>query len=299
MPPLPIRGFQIHLTHYDHDWWLRKDHEIPFDIDTGLRIVSAMGDAGLNLLAIDCADAVEYASHPELRRHYTQPMRILSELADAAHARGIETMPVLGFAQSDYYHGNDWFRPHNEQSDTPHYWKAAFELIDELIEAARPRRFFNIGMDEDHWRTRTQYVDAVATLRAGLTERGLRAVMWNMSAQHLRNARAPLGVVAEKALDAEPDLPRDVVQVFVDWSCNPILDVGGIQRIVRAGFEIWGNPGPQLDQNRMLVEALQENGGSGMLFTRWIPCIQANLDEILSYVRGVGAICALAAGSNR
>jgi len=117
MPQLPIRGFQIHLTHYDHDWFQRKSQEIPFDLSIGLEIISAMADVGLNLLVIDCADAVEYTSHPELRRHYTQPMSVLSALAAHAHERGIETVPALNFGQSGYYHSNDWFRPHNANPD--------------------------------------------------------------------------------------------------------------------------------------------------------------------------------------
>jgi hypothetical protein len=286
MAELPVRGFQIHITHYDHEWWQNKDQETPFDLDTGRAIIATMAAAGLNLLVIDCADGVEYGSHPELGRPYTQPMSVLCELVTLARDHGIETVPLLNFAQSGYYHGNDWFRPHNAHLDSKEYWTPAFEVMDELIDVVRPRRFFHIGMDEDHWRSRKQYADAVERLRERINSRVLRTVMWNMSTVGGRVA-----VCAEKIRAAEPAIARDVVQVMVDWKRN--VDVASMHRIVGQGFELWGNPGPELAQNRTMVRALQQNGGQGVLFTRWIPCTKDNREELLGYVRQAGAVSTL------
>ena len=49
---LPIRGFLIHVTHYDGKWIADKPKEKPFDLKLGLDIVDAMAEADMNLLVI-------------------------------------------------------------------------------------------------------------------------------------------------------------------------------------------------------------------------------------------------------
>ncbi|MFO7918977.1 MAG: hypothetical protein R6V13_12965, partial [Anaerolineae bacterium] len=131
--PLPVRGFLMHITHYDPSWYAEKDAETPFDPALGLDVIKAMAKVDLNLLVIDCADGVAYASHPELRRGYTVPLSTLADLAEAARERDIEVVPKLNFSQSHYHHHNDWFRPYHELFDNEEYWQRAFQLIDELI----------------------------------------------------------------------------------------------------------------------------------------------------------------------
>ena len=74
---LPVRGFLIHVSHYDPIWFANKDREKPFDVDVALELIDAMAETGLNLLVVDCSDGVKYSSHPELARHYTVPMTAL------------------------------------------------------------------------------------------------------------------------------------------------------------------------------------------------------------------------------
>ena len=40
---LPIRGFLIHITHYDPVWWAGKARERPFDLNVGLEVTAAAG----------------------------------------------------------------------------------------------------------------------------------------------------------------------------------------------------------------------------------------------------------------
>ncbi len=178
---IPVRGFLIHITHYDPPWYKRKSREKPFDLDVGLEIVDTMSEVGLNLLVIDCADGVRYKSHPELARKYTVPMSHLEKLVNRAEERGIEIVPKLNFSQSRYHRHNDWFRPHKNLFDNDEYWRIAFEIIDEIIQTCHPRRYFHIGMDEDHDRAHSQYIEAILKLQSGLKERGLRTVIWNDS----------------------------------------------------------------------------------------------------------------------
>ena len=97
-----------------------------------------MSEVGLNLLVIDCADGIEYKSHPELVREYTVPMAHLEKLVNCVQEQGIEIIPKLDFSQSRYYRHNDWFTPYNELFDNNEYWRIAFEIIDEIIEMCHP-----------------------------------------------------------------------------------------------------------------------------------------------------------------
>ena len=164
---LPVRGYLLHITHYDPRWYEAKENEQPFDLDVGLAVVDAMAEAAMNLLVVDCADGVTYASHSELVRPYSVPMATFEALLARANERGIEVVPKLNFSQSGLHHHNDWFRPHNQLFDNDEYWRLAFEVIDELVEVASPPRFFHVGMDEDHWRSYDQYVAAIERLAQG------------------------------------------------------------------------------------------------------------------------------------
>jgi hypothetical protein len=282
---IPIRGFLIHITHYDPKWYAAKADEQPFDLNVGLELVDAMAEAGLNLLIIDCADGVRYESHPELARHYSVPMDHLETLVRRARANNIEVVPKLNFAQSHYHRHNDWFRPHNALFDNDEYWRLAFELIDELIEVCQPRRFFHIGMDEDHSRSYMQYVDAILRLHSGLEERGLRTIIWN-DCLHL--GRPDAVIHAEKSLLAEAQIPKDIVQI--PWHYQ-VVAPAIIQHLVQAGFETWAAPGRTPELVSGWKRAILEHAGSGLLLTLWIPCVESNRVQLLDLIRTLGPIC--------
>jgi hypothetical protein len=281
---LPDRGFLLHITHYDPRWWESKATEQPFDLDVGLEVIDAMADVGLNLLVIDCADGLHYASHPELARPYSVPMQDLRVLVERAQSHAIEVVPKLNFAQSGLHRHNDWFRPHNDLFDSPRYWELAFELIDELIAEAKPPRFFHVGMDEDHWRSYTQYVAAIQTLHAGLEARGLRAVIWNDSACMWPQAE----IHRDKSLAAEQTISGRVVQVL--WDYNGVNEAA-LRRIRDGGFELWGAPGRDPEGVILLRKTLETIGATGILLTRWIPCVAANREQLLSHIRTLGPLC--------
>jgi hypothetical protein len=280
---LAVRGFQLHITHYDPRWARRKAEEEPFDLELGLEAVDAMAEAGLNLLVVDCADGVRYDSHPELERHYSVPMDHLRRLVARAGERGIEVVPKLNYARSAHHQHNHWFRPHNKLFDTDESWELAFELIDELIEVCAPPRFFHIGMDEDHDRSHAQYAEAIRTLRDGLAERDLRAVMWKDEQTY-----AAAQVHAEKARAAEDHIPTDVVQVV--WHYHTVLE-DVVERLKGKGFDVWGAPGQDPDQVRAWRDALIRRDAQGFLLTQWIPCVPANREKILGLIRTNGPLC--------
>jgi hypothetical protein len=281
---LPIRGILMHLTHYDPVWFKAKDEEKLFDLATGLDAIDAMAEAGLNLLVIDCADGVRYRSHPEFARHYSVPMSALRRLVSRAEKRGIEVVPKLNFARSGTHHHNDWLQLTRVEHDTPEYWKSAFEVVDELIRETRPRRFFHVGMDEDHDRSTRQYVEAIRTLRKGLKSRGLRAVIWNDSACLWPSAE----VHREKSLLAEKKIPKDVVEVLWDYFD---ADPKGLGRLAREGFEVWGAPASEPDSIVRMRDRLLAAGGTGILLTRWKPTLRESRREILDWISTCGPLC--------
>lgn len=281
---LPVRGFLIHITHYDPRWYSEKDKETPFDLALGLEVVDTMAQVGLNMLVIDCADGLKYTSHPELARHYSVPMNTLAQLTQRAEQHDIEVVPKLNFSQSGLHRHNHWFRPHNDLFDNETYWEHAFHIIDEIISVARPPHFFHIGMDEDHWRSYEQYTAAINTLHARLRKRHLRPIIWNDSACYWPQA----AIHRDKSLAAEKAIPKDIVQVLWDYSD---VKTENIRRIRDAGFELWGAPGADTAQVIKLRKALLQYGGTGILLTRWIPCVQANREVLLNHVKTLGPLC--------
>ena len=175
-PRLAIRGYLLHLTHYDPQWVLKKNSERPFDLGLAMEIADELAGAGFNALLVGVSDGVRYKSHPEFRRKYSVPMKQLETLCKHARSLGLEIIPKLNFSRSAINRHNDWMLAPKENwyvhFDDDYYWKTGFEAIDEVIAACRPKRFFHVGMDEDHDRSYTQYVDAILRLRAGLKKRG-------------------------------------------------------------------------------------------------------------------------------
>jgi len=284
---LAFRGLLLHVSHYDPAWCRTKRRERPFDPDVGLDVVAAMADAGMNLLIVDCADGVAYQGHPELERPYTAPMKSLATLCQAAHERGIDVVPKLNFAKSGRNLHDMWMRPHWDPiswlKDLDTYWQVAGDLIGELVAVCRPRRFFHIGMDEDHYRSVRQYVAAIKTLRKMIRACGLRTVIWNDSCHDSMGAVAQ--VHADKCRAAEDLLPHDVVHTLWDYvRAHP----GIAKRVVGKGFTLWGAPGPCSENVRQWRRALLSAGGTGMIMTCWKKCNRRHRAELLRLVNKLG-----------
>lgn len=281
---LSIRGYLLHITHYDPAWVAVKDKEEPFDLATAKALVNRMADVGLNLLIVDPKDGIRYASHPELARHYTQPSEVLTELVQYARDLGLEVVIKLNFSQSGRHRHNHWMSPHHELFDGREYWSCGFDIIDELVTAAKPERFFHIGMDEDHERSTRLYVEAIKTLCENVRSHGLQPIMWNDSA-----CTWPRGEVwREKVMAAEPSIPTDVIQVVWDYSGD---DHESIPRLRARGFEVWGAPGGEPMKVEQMRKELVDAGGTGIVLTHWIPCVPGRKDELLERINTCGPVC--------
>jgi len=285
---LPVKGLLIHVSHYDPTWFKHKAEEGPFDSGVAVEAVEAMAEVGMNLLIVDCADGVKYRSHSELERHYTVPMRELAKVARAASKHGIDVVPKLNFSKSHWHHHDDWLGPHSMDrgwAQYEGYYKVADDLIAELAATCRPKRFFHIGMDEDHNRSYRQYVATIKRLRKVLKAHRLRAVIWNDSCHVNNDSRAQ--VHSEKCLAAEPLLPRDVVQM--PWAYGRAYP-SVVKRLAGYGFDVWVGAGGSLDSIRRWRQAVVANGGKGVVLTLWKKCDRALRADLLSMIRRAGPV---------
>jgi len=285
---IPVRGMLIHVSHYDPGWFRKKENEGPFDPTVAIEAVEAMAEVGMNTLIIDCADGVKYKSHPELKRHYTVPMRQLKKVADAAHEVGIDVVPKLNFSKSHRNHHDKWLGPHCLEHRWPsqaEYYDIAEELMAELVAICKPKRFFHIGMDEDHSRSVPQFVDAIKKLRRRVKKFGLRTVIWSDSAHN--NIRSMAQVHAEKCIAAEELIPKDIVQMPWQYGrCNS----APVKRLVQRGFEVWAAPGGDVENTKRWRRALLRYGGSGIILTMWKKCDRTNRSGLLDIIRTAGAV---------
>jgi hypothetical protein len=280
---LPVRGFMLHMSHYDPVWARRKAREKPMDVNVALEVVDAMADADLNLLVIDIADGVKFKSHPELTRHYSVPMATLRRIVRRAQKHGIEVVPKLNFAGSGQNQHTHWLRPYHRALEGKEFWRRVWLLIDEAIAACKPPRYFHIGMDEDHWHSLRQYADTINVLDKGLKERGLHTIMWK-DCQDYVSAEA----CKEKSRASESKIAKDVIQL--PWGYARVKDEE-VRRLRRKGFEVWGAPGRDPDNLRGWRDALLRYGGTGILLTQWIPCRPGNRRKLLKTIRENGPLC--------
>ena len=257
----PIRGYLMHLTHYDSVWIKRKHLEKRFSLKLALALVDEMARAGLNALIVDVEDAVRYESHPELRRAYSAPMADYRRLVAHARAKGLTVIPKLNFATGVDMH-NAWMSPYDEIPDAnARYIEHAMQIVDELVHGL-DLRHFHIGMDED-CRPTDMYRAVILKLRAALARRGLRTVMW----ADIGHAWTPIRNAKTKAV--LPALPRDVV--MMPWTYDLRSQVRWVRLLADLGFEVWGGTGPEPANMEMWGRDIRAGGGQGLVATLWVP----------------------------
>ena len=297
----------LHLTHYDDAWLKGKETESRFDRGLMEELIDLSADTGLNTVIFDIADAVEYNSHPELKRPYSVPMQELAELAGRARKQGLEVIPKLNFAKSERYWHNWWFRPYRELPDDDEYFEHAWKLIDELLQAVGPTRRFHVGMDEDTLRDADAYCEVIEKLHAGLAQRGCQTVIWSDSCYDWGE---PRNSILETAFQR---LPRDIILALWNYRSARLvhpfdmLRTGPelVERFVEMGYPVWGASCevdfakyPEMvvrhDESvaRAWAEAVRAKAGSGMLATLWFPVQPEHRsdwrDVILSSARAFG-----------
>lgn len=281
-------GYLIHMSHYDPAWIKRKRYEKPFDLKLGIEIVDALKEEGFDALFIGVSDGVIYKSHPELKKHYSVPMKELAALAAHARKAGLEVVPKLNFSKSPINQHDCWgiapgVQWYEDFDDMEAYLKRRFECIDEVLAACGKCKLLHVGMDEDHTRSYTQYCDAIKALRGRLKERGLRTAVWNDMAISYPNG----DIFVEKSAMALERVPKDVLNILWAYRAVPERQV---KAILSKGFELWGAPGLDPKQAGDYLRVLARHGASGALMTTWRKCVPSNRKELLSRIRELGPV---------
>lgn len=284
-----IKGVLIHVSHYDPAWLPGKANEKPFDSDVAISVVEAMAAKGMNTLFLGLSDGMEYKSHPELKRHYSVSAKEIKKVCLSARANGVEIVPKLNFSKSARNMHDMWLSPYSDvlnwRRDYERYLQVSKDVIEEVVELCQPGRFFHIGMDEDHFRSLSQYVDDILHFRDILKGLGLRTAVWNDSCHdELENMQQ---VHAEKCIAAEKRLPRDIMHVL--WNYYHVKEPA-LKRLKEEGFDAMVAPGTTPDVFRRWTAAVHANDGAGILLTKWVKCTEDNRAAILGMIESLGGM---------
>ncbi|MFW6303661.1 MAG: hypothetical protein ACOC2L_03485 [Candidatus Sumerlaeota bacterium] len=288
MSPLEHRAYLLHLTHYDPRHVLEKDVEIPFSMETVRKVIDVVVASGFNTLFVGVSDGIVYKSHPEFKRHYSQPGESLVEICEYARRQGLEVSAKLNFSQSEINCHNHWMRGPEEEwhthFDDAYYWQTASECIDEVIELCSPERYFHVGMDEDHNRSYSQYVSALRRLDKMVRDRGLRPISWSDSALDY-----PSGdIYVEKSKLAEKEIDPSLIRWMWNYWAVPRE---AAESIIENGHELWCAPGNRdADQIVAFRDLTKEVGGKGIVMTNWNIANKPNEDELLLRLKETGPL---------
>ena len=283
------KAYLAHISHYDPKWSVTKKQEEPFASELGVELMEHLNVYGFNTLILDCADGVEYKSHPELRRHYTISQESLSTFIAAARRLGFDLIPKLNFSKSGRNLHDMWMSPHVDlldwtgSIDRGVYWKVAEDLVNEAILLFRPKQYFHIGMDEDHYRSVNQYAETIIKLDAMIKRRGLRTIIWNDSCYNQPDS--PNKHHADKCEAAEHLIPKDIVHVLWEYG-KPCAEP--LARLKREGFDVWVAPGLSSEKVKDWKRVASANHADGLVITNWIKCSTSNRSALLAAVDKVG-----------
>ena len=289
METMETVAYLLHISHYDPCWCVKKDKEEVFDPVLAEEVIKKLAVYGYNTLIIDCADGLEFKSHPELKRHYTISQKEIHNLIKLAGQLNIDIIPKLNFSKSGRNMHDMWMAPHSElvswtkSVNSGVYWEIAEDVIRELIALFKPGKYFHIGMDEDHYRSIGQYADTINRLDSLISRHGLGTVVWNDSCYW--QADSANKHHEEKCLNAEPNISRNVTHTLWEYE-TPCLKA--VRRLVKRGFDVWAAPGKTEERVLAWKKVLMEEGGKGIVMTNWIKCSADNRENILSLIDKLG-----------
>jgi hypothetical protein len=285
------KSYLLHISHYDPAWCAEKDREEMFDTETAGKIIRKLKALSFDSVIADCADGLKYESHPELKRKYSSPKSLVADFAAETAGLGMDIIPKLNFSKSGRNKHDMWMAPHSDLTDwtgsidTGVYWTVAEDLINELTDLFRPKHFFHIGMDEDHYRSVNQYAETIIRLDGMIKKRGLRTMVWNDSCYC--DPASPNKHHAEKCEAAEAFLPGDITHVLWEYS-RPRAKA--LRRLKQRGFKVWAAPGANPRNIEAWKACLSEERGDGILMTNWIKCSKTNEAELLRATDRLGPL---------
>lgn len=154
------------LIHFGFNMWEEQDAEPLYGMEKGrekiLNIRRArpylrldeniwneikywMKDAGINMVVMDLAEAIQYESHPEIAVKGAWSIKKIKEEIAKLRSIGIEPIPKLNFSTTH----DAWLGPYSRCVSTDTYYAVCRNLIDEVCSIFDKPRFFHLGMDEE------------------------------------------------------------------------------------------------------------------------------------------------------
>ena len=283
------KAYLLHISHYDPKWLSVKETEKPFDVEVSKKILENLKHYCFDTVIVDCADGIEYESHPELKRNYTVSKKAVSKFVSEAKSLDIDIVPKLNFSKSGRNKHDMWMSPHVDlidwtgSIDRGIYWKVAEDMINELTDFFKPKHFFHIGMDEDHYRSVNQYAETILKLDSMIKKCGLRTMIWNDSCYCQPDS--PNKHHADKCEATEKFLPKDIVHIL--WEYNNACEEP-VDRLKKEGFDVWSAPGMAPENIKDWKECLIKKNGNGLVFTTWKKCSKSNESELLKSIKDLG-----------
>ena len=145
------------LLHLSYNMWCDWDNPaltspynparpyLRFDDNLWVELLSAMKNAGLNMVVIDLGDGVAYESHPEIAVKGAWSRSRLRDELKKLRDLNLEPIPKLNFSTCH----DQWLGPYARMVSTPKYYEVCKDLIAEVIDLFDKPRFFHLGMDEE------------------------------------------------------------------------------------------------------------------------------------------------------
>lgn len=121
------------------------NENIRFDDDFWHELVTAMKNAGFNMIIMDLGDAIQYKSHPEISINGAWSIQKLKDEIAYCKDNGIEMIPKLNFATTH----DIWLGEYSRMISTQTYYTVCKDLINEVVEIFDGPRYFHLGMDEE------------------------------------------------------------------------------------------------------------------------------------------------------
>jgi hypothetical protein len=137
--------------------YLSVSPSVRFDRGLWHELVEAMVANGLNAVVIAPAEALRYASHPELAAEGALSVAELREELARLRRLGIEPIPKINFSTAH----DTWLGPYGRQVSTDAYYRVCADLIAETIEIFDTPRLFHLGFDEEDLANQSDYEYAV------------------------------------------------------------------------------------------------------------------------------------------
>ena len=125
--------------------WYEKYDRVIFDDEAWKTVIDEAEKTGINMIAIDLGEGVQYASHPELANSGAWTRERVREEVKSLKERGITLIPKLNFSATHHL----WLGEYRWMMSTKPYYNVCRDLIYEVCNMFDNPPYVHLGMDEE------------------------------------------------------------------------------------------------------------------------------------------------------